>query len=91
MVSRPAPKYRSGASSLLGMTIPFVVSDSVCERPQTIRRPLERSLGLAGNKYGFAGFLCWRLVVRWWPGCLIGVRRPRAEWFDCGHLQTPSK
>jgi hypothetical protein len=84
-------KYRNGASQLLGIAVPFVVSDSLPERPQTIRRPPERSLRPAGNQYWLAGFFCSRVVARRWPGCLIGVRRPRGEWFDCCHLQTPSK
>jgi hypothetical protein len=52
--------------------------------PQTIWRPLERGLGLAGNQYRLAGFVRWRLLVPRWLGCLIWVRRGTGE-SSAGH------
>jgi hypothetical protein len=66
---------------LSGIAVPSRISDSLRERPETIWRPLERSLGPAGNEYRLAGLLRWWLVVRGWPRCFIGVGCPRSEWF----------
>src|SRR5580658_2466658 len=77
----------NGLTTLLSITVPSVISGSLRERPETIWRPLESSLGLAGNEYRLAGLLRWRLVVRGWPRCFVGVGYPRSEWFAVCHVQ----
>jgi hypothetical protein len=84
-----ARKHCNDARRLLGIAVPSGVSDAPGEGPQTIRRPLERSLGLAGNQDWLARFVRRWLVVRRWPGCLIGVRCPRSELFAGCHLPIP--
>jgi hypothetical protein len=79
-----------GIGQYLGVAVPPGVSDTLGEGPHTIWRPLERSLGLAGNEYRFAGFVGCRLVVCW-PGCLIGIGWPRVKRGAGCHVQTPSK
>jgi hypothetical protein len=76
---------------LSGIAVPSVVPDSFIEGPETIWRPLERSLGLAGNEYRLAGLLRWRPTVRWWPRSLLRVGYRRSEVFASCHMQRHPK
>jgi hypothetical protein len=63
------------------------MSGNLRERPETIWRPLERSLGPAGNRYVLGDFIRWWLVMCGWPRCFIGVGCARGEWFANRHVQ----
>ena len=63
------------------------MSGNLRERPEAVWRPLERSLGPAGNWYVLGGFVRWQLVMRWCPRRFIGVRYARGEWFAGCHVQ----